>query len=206
MANSEVRPNAQSADIERVFVEHYDAVYRFVLRLVRDGAEAADLTQETFARAYESLPRFRGDATLKTWLTRIAQNVVLDRFRQASRRHDHSLDDDDVQAVARADGLDQAQATEQRQSDACVQRCVDLLSDTYRQAVVLHDMVGMTNGEIAKMLGVSLATVKIRVHRARCRLRELARRHCEVYLDGRNEMACHVKPESRAKAERGRDE
>ncbi len=196
MAESEFR-DERPADVERVFVEHYEAVHRFVLRLVRDSTEAKDLTQETFVRAYESLPGFRGEASLRTWLTRIAQNVVLDRFRQIARRRDDSLDDEDVQAIARVAGPDQEQAAGQRQSNACVQRCVDALADDYRQAVVLHDMVGMTNAEIAKMLGVSLATVKIRVHRGRRRLRDLAGRHCEVYLDDRNEMACHLKPETR---------
>ncbi len=207
MAEGADRTETRAPEIERVFVEHYDAVYRFVLRLVRDGAEATDLTQETFTRAYESLPGFRGEATLKTWLTRIAQNIVLDRFRQISRRRDGSLDDDDVQAMAFAGALDQAQAAEQQQSKACVQRCVDALPDNYRQAVALHDMVGMTNAEIAKMLGVSLATVKIRVHRGRRRLRELAGRHCEVYLNDRNVMACNLKPgDCRTKAVRGADE
>ncbi len=205
-------------DVERVFVAHYDAVYRFLLRLVHDTAEAEDLTQETFARAYEALPRFRGEATLKTWLIRIAQNIALDRFRRLSRQrpaagvpHGHPtaaaavgtpswngdtkwLDDGDVEALP-AQALDQAQAAEQRQSNACVQRCVDALADDYKQAVVLHDMVGMTNGEIAKMLGVSLATVKIRVHRGRQRMKELAGRYCEVYRDERNELACQIKRE-----------
>ncbi len=195
MRDTEPLGDGESGDIERVFVAHYDAVYRFVLRLVHDAAEAKDLTQETFTRAYAALPQFRGEATLKTWLMRIAENIVLDRFRQLSRRHEGDakwIDDEDVQELP-AQTLDQAQAAEQRQSGACVQRCVDTLADDYRQAVVLHDMVGMTNGEIARMLGVSLATVKIRVHRGRRRLRELAGRYCDVYRDERNELACQIK-------------
>ncbi len=180
-------------DIERVFIAHYGAVYRFVLRLVHDAGEAKDLTQETFVRAYQALPQFRGESTLKTWLIRIAQNIVLDRFRELSRRREGgTADDADLDGLP-AQALDQAQVAEQRQSNACVQRCVDALSDDYRQAVVLHDMVGMTNVEIAKMLGVSLATVKIRVHRGRQRLKALTSQYCDVYRDGRNELACQLK-------------
>jgi RNA polymerase sigma-70 factor, ECF subfamily len=185
-----------AADVERVFVAHYDDVYRLVLRLVHQPTEAHDLTQETFTRAYQALPGFRGESTLKTWLARIAQNIVLDHFRRRSREHAADtlwLDAADVQALPGRDTVDQAQASQQHESNACVQRCVDHLADHYRQAVVLHDMVGMTNGEIAAMLGVSLATVKIRVHRGRQRLRSLVAQHCEIYRDERNEMGCQPK-------------
>ncbi len=189
-------------EIERVFVAHYDDVYRAVLRLVHDPADARDLTQETFARAYEALPGFRGDSTLKTWLLRIAQHIVLDRFRQLARdrsRHLVPLDEDEETAAwPPAAAPDQQQASQRRESDLCVQRCVDHLADDYRQAVVLHDMAGLTNEEIARLLGVSLATVKIRVHRGRKRIRALAGEHCEVYRDERNELACQPKrPEKR---------
>ena len=196
MAGSDASRGERQAEVERVFVAHYDAVYRFVRRLVSSDSEAKDLTQDTFARAYQALPQFRGESTLKTWLIRIAQNIVLDRFRQLSRKREGDapwLDDPDVEALP-ARGLDQAQVAEQRQSNACVRRCVDALAEDYRQAVVLHDMVGMTNVEIAKILGVSLATVKIRVHRGRQRLKALTGRYCEVYRDERNEVACQMKP------------
>jgi len=183
-------------DIERVFAAHYEDVHRLVLRLVREPAAARDLTQETFTRAYQALAGFRGDATLKTWLARIAQNIVLDHFRRLAREHAGDtvwLDDADLLSLPETRTLDQAQASQQHESNACVQRCVDHLADDYRQAVVLHDMAGMTNGEIAKMLGVSLATVKIRVHRGRQQLRAMVERHCEVYGDERNELGCQLK-------------
>jgi RNA polymerase sigma factor (sigma-70 family) len=89
-------------DVERVFAAHYEDVHRLVLRLVREPAAARDLTQETFTRAYQALPGFRGEATLKTWLARIAQNIVLDHFRRLSREHAGDtvwLDDADVESL-----------------------------------------------------------------------------------------------------------
>ena len=196
MADPGTTGSVPGPDIERVFAAHYEEVHRLVLRLVREPAAARDLTQETFTRAYQALAGFRGDATLKTWLARIAQNLVLDHFRRLAREHAGGtawLDDADVQSLPETNALDQAQASQLHESNACVQRCVDHLAEAYRQAVVLHDMAGMTNGEIAKLLGVSLATVKIRVHRGRQQLRAMVARHCDVYHDERNELGCQPK-------------
>jgi RNA polymerase sigma-70 factor (ECF subfamily) len=185
-------------DVERIFASHYPYVRQTVLRLVHDPVEAQDLTQETFIRAFRALPRFRGESSVRTWLARIAQNVVLDHYRRAARQR--GVDPRwaelvELDAFAEEDAMTPAQMTEQQQSGACVQRCVDSLSEDYRQAVVLHDMVGLTNVEIARLLGVTLATVKIRVHRGRRQLRSTFAEHCEVYTDDRNELACRPKAE-----------
>ncbi len=189
--------NDVGGEVDRVFREHYASVHRAVTGLVHDPGEAADLTQETFARAYQALPQFRGDSSVRTWLIRIAQNVVLDRFRRLGRRRAGALpgtEGADLEALPQEGVLSQVQVVERQESDACVQRCVDTLPDAYRQAVVLHDMVGMTAVEIASLLKVSLATVKIRLHRGRTRLRSTVGEHCELYRDERNVLSCRHKP------------
>jgi RNA polymerase sigma-70 factor, ECF subfamily len=192
----------QPGDTNRIFADHYDPIYRVVRGLVHDASEARDLTQEAFIKAYQALPAFRGESTLRTWLVRIAQNVVLDHFRRVARERaagSSPLEDTDPEALAQEGALDPSQVVERRQSDACVQRCMDTLPAAYRQAVALHDMAGLTSREIATLLGVSVATVKIRLHRGRARLRSTVERHCDLYRDERNVLACRHR---RARGER----
>jgi len=83
---------------------------------------------------------------------------------------------------------------EQKQMSACVQQYLQSLSDSYRAAILLHDVEGLSNPEIAKMLGCSLATVKIRLHRARTRLRMALDRACDFSCDDRGVLVCEPKP------------
>ncbi len=184
-------------DAERIFADNYPRVYRAVLRLVHDPAEAEDLTQETFAKAFGALPSFRGDSTLLTWLTRIARNTVLDRFREVERRRAggwQPLEPSALESIPEARASTAPEAVERTASGACIQACVDVLPPSQRQVIELHDMLGLTAREIAEMLDVSVGAVKIRLHRARGKLRAAFDRHCDVYSTDRNELACRPKP------------
>jgi RNA polymerase sigma-70 factor (ECF subfamily) len=82
---------------------------------------------------------------------------------------------------------------EQQEMSACVQRYLTDLPDSYRAVILLHDEAGMTNPEIAEMLGVSIATVNIRVHRAREKLRATLRKACSFSADDRGVLVCEPK-------------
>jgi len=77
---------SESPDIAEVFREYRHPIYNYLLRMTQNQAEAEDLTQETFIRAHRSLSTFRGEASLSTWLYRIATNVSLDHFRRRTTR------------------------------------------------------------------------------------------------------------------------
>ena len=157
-----------------IFEEYGERIRRYILGMVHDATEAEDLTQETFLRVHRKLDTLRDPKTLSVWLYRIATRVCYDRFRQPSYRNPPaSLD-----AAAEERGAEPAeladleaprvdQLLDQREMSACVRRYVEQLPDTYRTALFLHDFHGMTNPEIAERVGVSLPTVKIRLHRAR---------------------------------------
>ncbi len=186
-----------ASNAERLLAENYARVYQAVLRLVHDPAEAEDLTQETFARAVRALPAFRGESSLLTWLTSIARNVVLDRFRAIARSRETGWDEGDdssLEAVPDPAPTPPADALERNESGACIQACVDVLPASERQVIELHDMLGLTAREIAEMLGASPGAIKTRLHRARAKLRAAFARHCEVYPTDRNELACRPKP------------
>lgn len=191
--------------LSKELAAHREAIRRYIRGIVRDAAVAEDLTQETLLRAHQRLGTLEEASKLTSWLYRIATNICHDRFRSSSPRgRTDSLDD----GAARGDGpgrpaaiadtgprLDKA--LEQDEMSSCVQRYLSELPDTYRAAILLHDAEGMTNPEIAEMLGISLATVKIRVHRARERLRAALDRACSFSADERGVLVCEPKPERR---------
>ena len=186
-----------------VFEEYRDRIHRHILHLVRDPIEAEDLTQETFLRVHRKLDSLQDRAMLGVWLYRIATNICYDRFRQSSYRHaSQSLDnlsgDEEGEAQLAdldAPGLDQV--VEQAEMGACVQEFLDELSDDYRTAILLHDLQGLANPEIAQVLGCSLATVKTRLHRARRKLKAALAAGCDLSYDERGVLVCDRRSQGR---------
>lgn len=179
-----------------------EAIRRYIRGIVRDSTVAEDLTQETLLRAHEKLATLEDSAKLSPWLYRIATNLCHDRFRQSiPRDRIQSLDGgsaDDPEhgqpPVLADTGPRLDKVLEQKEMSACVQRYLADLPDSYRAVILLHDEADMTNPEIAEMLGVSLATVKIRVHRAREKLRAALREACSFSADDRGVLVCEPKP------------
>lgn len=169
---------------------HRDVIHRYVLSVVRDPATAEDLTQETFLRAHRNLASLDDATRLVPWLYRIATNVCHDRFRKASYRAEAEICED-LEQTDVAPRLDKVM--EQKEMSSCVQNYLAELSDSYRAVILLHDAEGLTNPEIAAMLGVSLPTVKIRLHRARAKLREALDRACSFSTDERGVVVCDPK-------------
>ncbi len=193
-------------DVSRLLGAHREAVHRYVRGIVRDAAVADDLTQETLLRAYQNLATLEDPARLASWLYRIATNLCYDRFRQSPPRDRiRSLDEVDTSdpehgglPILADAGPRLDKVMEQKEMSACVQKYLEDLPDSYRAAILLHDANGMTNPEIAQMLGVSLATVKIRVHRAREKLGAALRQSCSFSADERGVLVCEPKtPESK---------
>ena len=146
----------RQASVSRIFTEHRDAIQRFLLSMTRDAAEAEDLTQETLLRAHTKLATLDDDSKLVPWLYRIATNIARDRFRQPSWRHRSDPLDSEESGVAlpiadSAPRLDKVM--EQREMSECVRRYVEDLADSYRTVILLHDVQGLTNPEIARLLG-----------------------------------------------------
>jgi RNA polymerase sigma-70 factor (ECF subfamily) len=180
-----------------------EAMYRYILGMVRDPAEAEDLTQETLLRAYGKLASLEDPARLVPWLYRIATNVTYDRFRQASYRHRPQQLSEDGEGPDREAVVDLADSgprldklMQQQEMSSCVQDYIAALPESYRAVILLHDVQGLTNPEIAEMLGLTLATVKIRLHRARNRLRAALGEGCSFSSDERGVKVCEPRRES----------
>jgi RNA polymerase sigma-70 factor (ECF subfamily) len=162
-----------------VIQRHNRRLYRVARSVVRDDAEAEDIVQETYVRAFRNLQSFRGDARLSTWLTRIALNEAVDRLRRRRPQVDLAVMDD---AANRAEGslmslffgpvaADPEQAASRAEIRRLVESAVDALPSPFRTVFMLREIEGMSIEETATELDLKPETVKTRLHRARRQLR-----------------------------------
>jgi RNA polymerase sigma-70 factor (ECF subfamily) len=190
----------QCLDFADVFQEYQRPIYNYLLRMTQNQAEAEDLTQEAFIRVHHGLSAFRGEASLVTWIYRIATNVSHDHFRRRATQQAKvalSLEgtESEEEWIADEAAPPPEQLAAQSEMSTCVQRFIQRLSPDYRAVLVLSDLQDLKNREIADALDVSLSTVKIRLHRARARLREALDAGCDVSHDERNVFVCEPKIE-----------
>ncbi|NLY50156.1 MAG: sigma-70 family RNA polymerase sigma factor [Firmicutes bacterium] len=183
-----VRQSRQgSEEAFRLLVERYQAkIYNLAYRLLGNPEDASDLTQEVFCRVYVKLPAFRGEASLSTWVYRIANNLCLDELRRRGRRPQVSLDaslsgEQPPREVTSSDP-GPAELSLRRASLARLQELIAALPLEQKTAVVLRDIQGLSYEEMAQVLGCSLGTVKSRLNRARRTLRDKLRAERELFL------------------------
>jgi len=167
---------------ERLVAEHSGDVYALLCRLTSDPEEARDLTQETFLRAFQSIDRFRGDASLRTWIYRIAINQGRNRWRWWKRRRRDvtvSLDATDENGtrplavtLASQNAPSPEQQTLAKERETQLRDALGGLRRSYREAVILRDVEGFSYEEIAQTLQISIGTVKSRISRGRLELRK----------------------------------
>jgi RNA polymerase sigma-70 factor, ECF subfamily len=160
---------------------YQDYLFALVVRVVNDRDSAADAVQEAFFSCYRNLNRFRGDS-FRSWLTRIALNAATDVLRYRKRRPADPFpewEDDSWQPPAGEDASPERQAM-RRQSSRMLIEALAQITEDQRRAIVLFDVEGFDYQEIADMTGVSLGTVKSRIHRGRLALRDLLVDHMDL--------------------------
>lgn len=177
-----------------IFKGDYQRIFRYIMSMVQNTVEAEDLTQETFLRAYRRRDSLRAEGAQTAWLYRIATHVCLDRLRQYARRAPKESEADlDQMDIPEPDAPSLQQTIEQGEMSECVQNYLNRLSDSYRAVILLNDMHELTAPEIAQLLGESLSTVKIRLHRARRKLKIALEAGCAFSYDERNVLTCESK-------------
>jgi RNA polymerase sigma-70 factor, ECF subfamily len=142
---------------ESLFRQYQGAVYRWIVRIVRDPAAAEDLTVETLWRAYRAHARFRPDASFEAWLRRIATNAALDHLRSARRY---------VPLPADLPAGPQPDTAEQAESHEAIRSALDSLAPRLRIVVQLGLIEEESYRDIAESLGISESAVKLRMFRA----------------------------------------
>ena len=166
---------------EKIVREQGRALLAVARRLLRNDDDAREAVQDAFISAFRSASRFEGSSRISTWLHRIVVNACLMRLRMQRRRVEVSIDDwlpkflpDGHHEARFVDWSNAAHALiERRETCALVRTCIDRLPDSYRTVLLMHDIEGLSVGEIAGGLGISSNAVHVRLHRARQALRTL---------------------------------
>jgi len=159
-----------------VLVRRYqDRLFNAVLRVVDNAEDAADVVQEAFLNAYQSLNSFKGDSEFFTWLYRIAFNaaISLRRKRKAVVSIDGSDDKTSVEPIDPSEYSRPGSNLERTEEDAQLMNALSRLSPEHRVVLVLKDLEAQKYEDIAEVLDVPIGTVRSRLHRARLELREL---------------------------------
>jgi RNA polymerase sigma-70 factor (ECF subfamily) len=176
---------ADARTFDDIVQRHKNRIYNYVCRMTNDSPDAEDITQEVFIKAYLSIGRFRNDASVDTWLYRIATNLVIDRFRRGKRAPQvvAALDDGE-------DALHELPATERSSDPAAqaqlaelqseVKRALTSLPPKLRSAIVMHDLEGLSYEEVAAVAGCPVGTVKSRLFNGRNLLKEKLRKYVEL--------------------------
>jgi RNA polymerase sigma-70 factor (ECF subfamily) len=167
---------ADQADFERDALQYNRQLYSAAMRMTRNPADAEDLVQETYLKAYRAYHTFTEGTNLKAWLYRILTNTYINKYRKDSRRP-NEVDLGTVEdlylyrRIGSEASVEASRTTEERVLDGLVEsdikEAVEDLPETFRLPVLLADLEGFSYKEIAKILDIPIGTVMSRLHRGR---------------------------------------
>jgi RNA polymerase sigma-70 factor (ECF subfamily) len=193
---------SREIDFKQAYQEFQPKILNYLSRLMGPN-EAEDITQEVFEKVSRKLDTFKGESKFSTWLYRIATNAAFDRLRSSSLKH--ASQNTPLETIADTEDRNvwngQREATTdqnviRKEMSACVREYIDKLPADYRTALILSEIEGFKNKEIADILQISLENVKIRLHRARAGLKKELDNGCDFYQNEQGVLACDRKPVS----------
>lgn len=167
---AEARGGSRSA-FDALVRRTWEDTYSLAYRLTGNAEDARDVCQEAYLRAFRGLRRFRGDARFTTWLYRITANCASTQLGRRSRHHHEQLDDE-LELNDDSPTHDPVARSESASLRDSVQRALASLPPRLRAVVVLRDIYDLSHEVIAAELGISVSAAKVRLHRARLRLRD----------------------------------
>lgn len=192
--------NNREDEFQEIYRAYQPKIHRYLVNLV-DEHEADDLTQEVFIKVDHGLDDFRGESSLSTWIYRIATNVAMDRLRSPSFRRgskDKSIEAGEAEISDKNAWTGEKtplveQQLYRKEMSECIHDFIGELPENYRPVLVLIELEGLSNHKVAEILGVSQGTVKIRLHRAREKLRNMLMSGCDSYWVEGNEFVPDLK-------------
>jgi RNA polymerase sigma-70 factor, ECF subfamily len=193
--------NTSELEFQKIYDIFQPKILRYLTRFIGES-EAEDLTQETFVKVHQALENFRDESQLSTWIYRIATNTALDRLRSPSFQRtaqgsfSEILNESEIADKAICTGKKKPLIEQQLirgEMNDCIRGFIEKLPEDYRTVLLLSEFEGLQNNEITGILGVTLSTVKIRLHRAREMLKEELRNNCDSYWIEDNEFLPELK-------------
>ncbi len=182
-----------------IYDSHCVRIKKFILAIVKNEYAADDLCQETFIRVQDSMDSLKDESKVSAWIFRIAYNLCQDHFRKLKSARTVQAADQKAKRVCSEVSIQKE--LEQREMSECVQDRISLLPESLRTVIILFDLMGCTHQEISEILGISVENVKVRLHRARKRLKVILEQECTFDTDERNVLVCEPKTASKAQGE-----
>lgn len=190
---------------ERLYNENRRRVYELLARIA-GPLEAEDLTQIVFAKAARALPGFRGEAQASTWLYRIAARVASDWLGSRAAKEGKATvglpDAGEAGEVAGSASPETNLSPEQdlirKEMSDCIRGVIGQLPEKQRTVLMLGELAGLADDEVAQTLGISRASAKVRLHRARTELKKMLQKRCDFSRNDDNEFVCEPKPAARS--------
>jgi RNA polymerase sigma-70 factor (ECF subfamily) len=190
--------SANESEFQKIYDIFQPKILRYLTRFIGES-EAEDLTQETFVKVHQALENFRDESQLSTWIYRIATNTALDKLRSPYFQRtvqgslSENLDESEITNKAICTGGEKPLVEQQlirEEMNDCIRGYIEKLPENYRTVLVLSEYEELKNNEIAEILGITLDIVKIRLYRARAKLREELETNCEIHWI--EEIPCNV--------------
>jgi len=160
---------------EKVWQEYHSRLRAFIKSRISDDAATDDILQEVFLKMHSSLASLKDDTKLKSWLYQIARNAIVDYFRSQKP----TVDMPEWLPQRETDHIKKAS----QELSECLQPMIQLLPKNYREAIILSELKGLTQKEVAKLQGVSLSGAKSRVQRGRALLKNMLSECCQLEFD-----------------------
>lgn len=187
-------------DFQEIYTEFQPRILHYLSRML-GPEEAEDVAQEVFEKVNRSLAGFKGQSKLSTWIYRIATNTAIDKLRSASFKQSANQEAlaEAVGAKAQNTWTHQAQTSVdqkviRKEMSECVREFIDRLPPDYSTILILSEIEGFKNKELAEILQISLENVKVRLHRARVSLKKELDKGCDFYHNEEGTLACDRKP------------
>jgi len=187
-------------EFEKIYKEFQPKIRHYLARLLGEQ-KAEDIAQEVFAKVSRGLDSFKGQSKLSTWIYRIATNTAIDKLRSPAHKNasGHIPLEDITRVETNTSRINQTdtpidQKVIRREMSECVREYVDRLPPDHRTVLVLRELEGFKNQEIADILQLTLENVKVRLHRARARLKQELDEGCDFYHNEEGTLACDRKP------------
>jgi RNA polymerase sigma-70 factor, ECF subfamily len=179
--SDEKSPVDSKALFEEQALQYMDQLYAAAMRLTRNPADAADLVQETYVKAYQAFAQFQQGTNLKAWLYRIQTNTFINNYRKNQRNpYQGTIDDLEDWQLGGAESVTQSTSTRSAEAeaidhlpDSAVKDALQAIPEDFRMAVYFADVEGFSYQEIADIMKTPVGTVMSRLHRGRRMLRDL---------------------------------
>ena len=174
-------------DLFAIHDQYYHRVRKFILASVKNESVADDLVQETFIRIQENLDSVRDPEKISSWIFRIAYHLCQDHFRVLKKSSSHEEIHDGLVTLQESPVQKEL---EQGEMSRCVQDKLNLLPESQRSVIILADIMDFSHQEIADILGLTVENAKVRLHRARKRLKAILEENCTFEVDERSVLVC----------------